>query len=71
VLAGTLIGCLVLHEFVIRRLTILRPLFGLSVDSSAKERSNRRFAFKMPMKKGAKKRAKKGAHSESLPDSGG
>ncbi len=29
VLAATLGGCLVLHEFVIRRIRILRPLFGL------------------------------------------
>ncbi|MCG8465882.1 MAG: hypothetical protein MI750_13695, partial [Xanthomonadales bacterium] len=25
----TILGCLVLHEFVIRRVNILRPLFGL------------------------------------------
>lgn len=29
VLAGTIAGCLVLHEFVIRRVGVLRPLFGL------------------------------------------
>lgn len=32
VLAITIGGCLVLHEFVIRRTTILRPLFGLRID---------------------------------------
>ena len=30
VLLGTLGGCLVLHEFVIRRIRLLRPLFGLA-----------------------------------------
>lgn len=29
VLSGTVIGCLLLHEFVIRRTGVLRPLFGL------------------------------------------
>jgi len=29
VLAGTVAGCLLLHEFVIRRIAWLRPLFGL------------------------------------------
>lgn len=29
VLGGTILGCLLLHEFVIRRSAILRPLFGL------------------------------------------
>ena len=29
VLAGTVAGCLLLHEFVIRRNAVLRPLFGL------------------------------------------
>jgi hypothetical protein len=29
VLSGTVLGCLVLHEFVIRRVGVLRPLFGL------------------------------------------
>jgi peptidoglycan/LPS O-acetylase OafA/YrhL len=29
VLGGTLAGCFVLHEFVIRRVTFIRPLFGL------------------------------------------
>lgn len=29
VLAGTIAGCLLLHEFVIRRVGVLRPLFGL------------------------------------------
>ena len=29
VIGGTIIGCLVLHEFVIRRIGVLRPLFGL------------------------------------------
>ncbi len=28
-LVATLGGCLVLHEFIIRRVTVLRPLFGL------------------------------------------
>lgn len=29
ILAGTIVGCTVLHEYVIRRTPILRPLFGL------------------------------------------
>ena len=29
VIGGTIIGCLLLHEFVIRRVGLLRPLFGL------------------------------------------
>ncbi|MDQ2701991.1 MAG: acyltransferase family protein [Pseudomonadota bacterium] len=29
VLAGTVAGCVLLHEFVIRRVALLRPLFGL------------------------------------------
>ena len=29
VIGGTILGCLVLHEFVIRRVGLLRPLFGL------------------------------------------
>lgn len=29
VLGGTIAGCLLLHEFVIRRIGVLRPLFGL------------------------------------------
>lgn len=29
VLAGTVLGCLLLHEFVIRRIRFLRPLFGV------------------------------------------
>lgn len=33
VLVATVGGCLVLHEFVIRRTRILRPLFGLSRDA--------------------------------------
>lgn len=32
VIAATVIGCLVLHEFVIRRLPLLRVLFGLSAN---------------------------------------
>ena len=31
VLGGTIAGCLLLHEFVIRRTPLLRPLFGLAV----------------------------------------
>ncbi|MGH8085631.1 MAG: acyltransferase family protein [Lysobacter sp.] len=31
VIALTLLGCLVLHEFVIRRIAVLRPLFGLKL----------------------------------------
>jgi hypothetical protein len=34
VLGGTILGCLVLHEFVIRRTPLLRPLFGLASRSS-------------------------------------
>lgn len=33
VIGGTIVGCLVLHEFVIRRVGILRPLFGLKRQS--------------------------------------
>lgn len=29
VLGGTLVGCLVIHEYLIRRVPLLRPLFGL------------------------------------------
>jgi hypothetical protein len=29
VLGGTIAGCLLLHEFMIRRIGVLRPLFGL------------------------------------------
>jgi hypothetical protein len=29
VLGGTVAGCYVLHEFVIRRVAFIRPLFGL------------------------------------------
>lgn len=31
VLSGTVLGCLLLHEFVIRRIAVLRPLFGLKL----------------------------------------
>lgn len=31
VLTATILGCLILHEFVIRRVAFLRPLFGLKV----------------------------------------
>lgn len=31
VIAGTVLGCLLLHEFVIRRFALLRPLFGLKL----------------------------------------
>jgi hypothetical protein len=29
VVGGTVAGCLLLHEFVVRRNRVLRPLFGL------------------------------------------
>ncbi|MGB0514897.1 MAG: hypothetical protein ACPGJE_08670, partial [Wenzhouxiangellaceae bacterium] len=29
VLGGTILGCLVIHEFIVRRIGWLRPLFGL------------------------------------------
>ena len=35
VVAGTVLGCAVLHEFVIRRTAVLRPLFGLKRRSRA------------------------------------
>lgn len=31
VILGTVLGCLLLHEFVIRRVALLRPLFGLKL----------------------------------------
>ena len=34
VLSGTIAGCLLLHEYVIRRTPFLRPLFGLPMDGS-------------------------------------
>ena len=34
VLGGTIAGCLVLHEFVIRRTPLLRPLFGLALKAA-------------------------------------
>src|SRR3546814_6947621 len=34
VLGGTIGGCLLLHELVIRRTPLLRPLFGLKRDST-------------------------------------
>lgn len=37
VVLGTLGGCLLLHEFVIRRVTFLRPLFGLKLRSRSPE----------------------------------
>lgn len=37
VLGGTVAGCLALHEFVIRRVGVLRPLFGLKRKSRAVE----------------------------------
>ena len=36
VLTATIVGCMVVHEFIIRRLAILRPLFGLTVARHAK-----------------------------------
>ncbi len=39
VLGGTILGCFVLHEFVIRRTRILRPLFGLSASRASGSRS--------------------------------
>jgi hypothetical protein len=36
VIAGTVLGCLVLHEFVIRRSAMLRPLFGLKRKPAAR-----------------------------------
>ena len=39
VLGGTILGCLVLHEFVIRRTRLLRPLFGLSANRASGSRS--------------------------------
>lgn len=37
VLGGTVVGCLALHEFVIRRVGFLRPLFGLKRKAAAAE----------------------------------
>ncbi|MEJ2256588.1 MAG: hypothetical protein P8X98_06210 [Woeseiaceae bacterium] len=39
VLGGTVLGCYVLHEYVIRRTRLLRPLFGLA-SGPAGSRSN-------------------------------
>ena len=39
VLAGTIGGCYALHEFVIRRTRLLRPLFGLSASRASGTRS--------------------------------
>lgn len=40
VLGGTLIGCLLIHEFLIRRVGVLRPLFGLKpVNATAGRRA--------------------------------
>ena len=39
VLTGTIVGCWVLHEFVIRRTRLLRPLFGLSASRVSGSRS--------------------------------
>jgi hypothetical protein len=36
----TFIGCYLLYEFVIRRITILRPLFGLNWKVDEKKESN-------------------------------
>jgi surface polysaccharide O-acyltransferase-like enzyme len=35
VIGGTIAGCLLLHEYVIRRAPLLRPLFGLKRESDA------------------------------------
>lgn len=35
VIAGTFIGCIVLYEFVIRRVAVLRPLFGVPIQDRA------------------------------------
>ena len=34
VIGGTVVGCLLLHEYVIRRVGILRPLFALKHNSN-------------------------------------
>ena len=39
VLTGTIVGCWALHEFVIRRTRLLRPLFGLSASRVSESRS--------------------------------
>ena len=39
VLTGTIVGCWALHEFVIRRTRLLRPLFGLSASRVSGSRS--------------------------------
>ncbi len=36
VVLGTVAGCLLLHEFVIRRVALLRPLFGLKLRDSSR-----------------------------------
>jgi glucan biosynthesis protein C len=44
VIAGTAAGCAVLHEYVIRRVNLLRPLFGLKPAGVAREASAWRMA---------------------------
>ena len=39
VLGGTLLGCYVLYEFVIRRIPVLHPLFGVSISRASGNRS--------------------------------
>ncbi|MEL7024997.1 MAG: acyltransferase family protein [Pseudomonadota bacterium] len=41
VIGGTAIGCLVLYEFVIRRIPLLRPLFGMPIHTSPRRDVNR------------------------------
>lgn len=41
VIAATVLGCLLLHEFVIRRVAFLRPLFGLKVPITARVTATR------------------------------
>lgn len=48
VLSGTVTGCLVLHEFVIRRIKVLRPLFGCRL---APRVASRRL-FSLPLETG-------------------
>ena len=42
VLAGTIIGCALLHEFVIRRTALIRPLFGLAARARRSSPSDKR-----------------------------
>lgn len=44
VLAGTAAGCYLLHEYLIRRVNVLRPLFGLKPLGAAREISTLRMA---------------------------